>query len=307
MGSITGNPRLDQLIGPLLQQSGLANTPQAQAARDTTGYMQSTEQAVNGMVNPGQVGGYSVDPTALASRAQDYTNQGNALTAQMWGNVGNNATSLLSSLLNNATQQQGQGLNYDVNMGNLNLQRANSGWTDIYGNQSTPTGSSAGAGASTGNPRVDTYVNAVRNSYMTLGDVPADIKPRVMQALQSQGYDVAKEVMGDLATLEGSYNQGQGLGTGGNLIAKGEQGLSDLLNVIGFRTPLETQKQNYSAQAKNFTQKYAGILGKDVALPSTSDTSSQAKDKFTKLLQTIQNKYYNGGTGPRPSLDTFNK
>lgn len=304
MNSITGNPRLDALLGPLLVQSGAADSPQAQAARNATAYQQQTAQALQGMVGNTQLNGQPVNPSGPAATANDYANSGDALTANLWGNIGNNATSLLNNLLNNATTQQGQANTNAYNMGNLNLNRANSGWTDINGNN---MGDSSTGG--TGNPRIDNYVSAVMNGTRSISDVPSDIQPRVLGELQKRGYDPAKELWGDLAHVQSLYGKGGGVGTGGNSLAKAGMGIEDLLNAVGIKMGGEANKENYLGAANNFSSKYAKILG-NVDLPDTGSNSQQAQDKFAALAQAIRNKFYQGGVGPSGGsspLDAFVK
>lgn len=297
----TGNPVLDQLLAKLVGSGGVTQQ-QTQPVKDAASYYNNTNndimKSVQGMIQGGS-GGYAVNAGPAAKAWDSNTAATAGIPLHLAENLNNNNSQLLGNLLNAATQQQGNAMNYDVGKENANSSKlgaqvgaANSGWVpDASGNV---TNNQPGSG----NQRIDNYVKSVMNGYTGIGDVPSDIRPRVMSELSNKGFDPAKELWGDLNGLQGTYSQGGGLSTGNNLGSKASMGLGDLLNLVGIKTPQEQQKQLYIEASKNFANKYAGVLGKNIDLPNTNDTPEQAAKKFAALSATIRNKFYQGGNGP---------
>lgn len=260
----------------------------------------------NGPSNP--INSMPVNPSGSASTLANNMVANNAMTNTMLYNL----LSLASGETNNQNNNAVGGVNAEANQTNAQVGAANTGWTtDQNGNVTNNNGSTGGV--SSGNPRIDTWTQAVMNGYKSINDVPGDIAPRVMQQLQANGYDAAKPVNTDIAGLTKLYGLGSNPISSANnpkqAAANGVGALLDMLTGGMYKTSADQQVKSYEEAANNFKSKYAGVLGKNVDLPTSSDTPQQAKEKFTKLMQQVQAIYYNGGSGPakKPSLSSFNQ
>lgn len=311
-GGNTARTAQDILKGTGLQ--GTYNTQVGVGNAATQAGQKVTDAALAGPVNGSYVNAAPMQDSQNQAMIKDSSMPVNLLlgilsqATSSTNNAANAATSLTNNAINygpNATNAQANKLNSQVNAGN-------SGWyLDANGNViNSPSG---GNSISTGNPRIDAQVYGVMNGQVPLSQVPADIKPRVLQQLAKVGYDVAKPINTDVADMMGLYGtQGNSLASANNPGQSSKNILGDLLSAISgnhIQTATEQRLQQYNASMNNFKKKYASVLGNNIDLPSPNDTEEVAQNKFTKLMKQIRAVYYNGGSGPsnRPSLDSFNQ
>lgn len=282
----------------------LLNPANATYYNDRVGQANNQSQAAynsaNDMVKNG-IDGTAINPVPLGNNVASFYGANADRMDSLLNNLISGQVAQKNANTGQYSAQQTAGTNaYNAQTGrlNANVGAQNSG----YGTDATGTivsgGVGQGSGGSTSNPRIDNYVNAVMNGYKNISDIPTDISPRVMAELQKKGYDPAKELWGDLNGLQSTYNQGGSLATGNNYGSKLALGTGDLLNFVGIKTGGEKQKQEYIDASKAFASKYGNILGKNINLPTTSDTPDQAAKKFAALSTAVRNKFYNGGTGP---------
>lgn len=310
-----------KLLGPAYQKafSSIANTPTGNGVSPLQNYQNAKNyySDVNAKIGQSQqdamqngVNGVAINPVPAASAMVNGIGQDSALTSGLLRDMINGAVSMTNNGITQGVNQQGNMLNYDVNKENANSGKTtaqvgagNSGWyTDANGNVTNNKPGNGSGG--TGNPRIDNYVGSVMNGYTSISSIPADIQPRVLAELSKKGYDPAKELWGDLNTLQGSYNKGGGLATGNNLGAQASMGIGDLLNLLGIKTGGEQQKQEYVSASQNFASKYGSLLGKNIDLPTMKDTPEMAAKKFAALSTAIRNKFYQGGSAPGSSSNT---